>query len=147
MSVSAISTSNPVNQANVLQNTNQQRRAEFQQLTQALQSGNLTNAQQAFSALISNASSSGLLSVQLKQDLGKLGTALQSGNLTSARKAYSSVQQILQNSNPVAVHHHRPHRGEIGSHLLTSGFPNSSSGAGSSPASQSDVLQPVNLTA
>jgi|HubBroStandDraft_4_1064222.scaffolds.fasta_scaffold1229033_1 hypothetical protein len=44
MSVSAISPSNPLLQANILQTTKQQQQTEFQQLTQALQSGNLTNA-------------------------------------------------------------------------------------------------------
>jgi hypothetical protein len=147
MSVSAISSGNALNQVNMLQNTNQQRRAEFQQLTQALQSGNLSNAQQAFSALTGRATSSGFVSVQLAQDLSKLGSALQSGNLTSARQAYSSVQQNLQHSNPLAAHHHRPHHGGGGSHLLTSGFPDSTGNSDSSTTSPSNVFQPVNLTA
>src|SRR5580704_12952198 len=137
MSVSAIASNNLLNQTNSLPNTNQQQRTEFQQLTQALQSGNLTNARQAFGALTSNATNSGVLSVQLKQELGKLGSALQSGSLTSARQAYSSVQKDLQNPNPVAAHHHRPHHGL--SRILTSGFPDSTSGSGSSAASQSDI--------
>jgi hypothetical protein len=144
MSVSAISSGNVLNQANSLQNTHQQQRNQFQQFAQALQSGNLTGAQQAFSALTSSAASSGLLSVQLKQDLSKLGSALQSGNLTGARDAYTSVQQNLQNSNPVTAHHHRPHSGGGGLQFLTSGFPGSSN-SGSSAASASEVFQPVNL--
>ena len=146
MSVSAISLSNQLNQTHSLQNTNQQQRTEFQQLTQALQSGNLSNAQQAFSALTNSAKKSGLQSLQLTQDLSKLGSALGSGNLTSARQAYSSIQQNLQNFNPMAAHHHRPHHGSE-SRLLTSGFPDGTSTSGSSGASQSDVLQPINLTA
>jgi len=90
MSVSAISSSNALNQANMLQNASQQPGTQFQQLTQALQTGNLSNAQQLFSALNSSAASSGLLSTQMKQDLSKLGSALQSGNLTGARQAYSA---------------------------------------------------------
>jgi hypothetical protein len=144
MSVSAISSNNALNQIASLPNTNQQQRTEFQQLTQALQSGNLSNAQQAFSALTNSATTSGLQSVQLTQELSKLGSALQSGSLTSARQAYSAVQQNLQNSNPMAAHHHRPHHG--GSQLLTSGFPDSTS-PGSSAASPSDVFQPINLSA
>ena len=147
MSVSANSSGNVLNQANSLQNASQQQRNEFQQLTQALQSGNLTNAQQAFGALTSSATSSGLLSVQLTQDLSKLGSALQSNNLTGARNAYSSVQQDLHNSNPRTAHHHHPHGGGGGSQFLTSGFPDSTSNPGSSAASQSNVFQPVNLTA
>jgi hypothetical protein len=145
MSVSAISSSNPLLQANIMQTTKQQQQTEFQQLTQALQSGNLTNAQQAFSALTNSATSSGLLSVQLKQDLSKLGSALQSGNLSSARQAYSSVQQNLH-SNSLAAHHHRPHNGGGASQFLTSGFPEITTGS-SAAASQNDVFQPVNLTA
>jgi HPt (histidine-containing phosphotransfer) domain-containing protein len=145
MSVSAISANNPLNQTTSLQNANQQQRAEFQQLTQALQSGNRTNAQEAFSALATSAKNSGLQSLQLTQDLTKLGSALQSGNLSSARQAYSSVQQNLQNSNPMAAHHHRP--GHSGSQLLTSGFPDTSSSPSNSVASQSGVFQPINLSA
>lgn len=147
MSVSAISSSNALMQANMLQSTNQQQRTEFQQLTQAIQSGNLSNAQQAFSALTNSATASGLQSVQLTEDLSKLGSALQSGSLSSARQAYSSVQQNLQNSNPVAAHHHRPHHGGGGSQILTSGFPDSATGPSSSATSQSELFQPINLTA
>jgi len=146
MNMSAISSSNPLNQASILQNANQQPGTQFQQLTQALQSGNLTSARQAFSALTNTATSSGLLSVQMSQDLGKLGSALQSGNLSNARQAYSSVQQNLQNSNHMAAHHHRPHYGRGDPQLVTSGFPDSSS-AGGSAAAQSNMFQPVNLTA
>jgi iron uptake system EfeUOB component EfeO/EfeM len=145
MSVAAIFSNSPFNQTNSLQNTNQQQRAEFQQLTQALQSGNLTNAQEAFSALATSAKNSGLESLQLTQELTKLGSALQSGNLSSARQAYSSVQQNLQNSNPIAAHHHRPHHG--GSQLLTSGFPDTTSSPSNSAATQSGVFQPINLSA
>jgi hypothetical protein len=83
----------------------------------------------------------------LTQDLNALGSALQSGNLTGARNAYSAVQQSLQNSNPMAAHHHRPHHGGAGSRILTSGFPDSTSNSGISTGSQSEAFQPVNLTA
>jgi iron uptake system EfeUOB component EfeO/EfeM len=146
MSISAISSSNPLNQADTLQKNNQQQRTEFQQLTQALQSGNLTNAQNAFSALTKSATSSGVQSLQLTQDLSRLGAALQSGDFSKARQAYSSVQQNLARSNPIAVHHHRAHHGGA-SQILTSGFPNSASSPVSSAANQTAVSQPVNLTA
>jgi len=147
MSVSAIFPSSALNQTNDVQNTNQQRRTAFQQLTQALQSGNLTNAQQAFGALAKNATSSGLQSVQLTQNLNTLGTALQSGDLAGARDAYSLVQQGLQSPNSMAAHHHRPHHGGGGSRVLTSGFPGDTSNAGSNASSPSEVFQPVNLMA
>src|SRR5271156_529831 len=145
MSIAAIASS-MLNQANLPQNANQPQGTQFQQLTQALQSGNLTSAQQAFSSLTSSATNFGLLSVQMTQDLSKLGSALQSGNLTSARQAYSSVQQNLQNSNHMAAHHHRPHHGGGESQLLTSGFADST-GTDDSAADPTDVFQPVNLTA
>jgi len=144
MLLSAISAGSAVNQANNLLNRNQKQRTEFQQLTQALQSGNLTTAQQAFSALTNSAKSSGIQGVRLTQDLNALGSALQSGNLSGARNAYSAVQQNLQTSSSMAAHHHRPHHG--GSRLLTSGFPDTSN-SGSSSASPSDVFPPLNLTA
>jgi len=144
MNISALlpSTLNP---SSNLQTANQQQRTDFQQLTQALQSGNLTTAQQAFSALTNSATGSGLQSLQLTQDLNALGSALQSGNLTGARNAYSSVEQSLQNSNPIAAHHHHSHGGG-GLHSLTSGFPDSTSSPDSTSAAPTDVFQPVNLT-
>jgi hypothetical protein len=145
MNISALLPSSTLNQANPLQSAKQPQSTEFQQLTQALQSGNLATAQQAFSALTNSTAGSGLKSLQLTHDLNAVGSALQSSNLTGARNAYSSVQQSLQNSNPIAAHHHRSHGGG-GSHSLTSGFPGSSS-SGSSATGQSDVFQPVNLTA
>jgi outer membrane protein assembly factor BamD (BamD/ComL family) len=147
MSVSAIFPSSTLSQINNPQNANQQRRTEFQELTKALQSGNLTNAQQAFGSLTNSAASSGLQSVKLTQDLNALGSALQSGNLTGARNAYSAVQQSLQNSNPMAAHHHHPHHGGGGSRILTSGFPDGTGNSGISTGSQSEAFQPVNLTA
>jgi hypothetical protein len=147
MTVSAIFPSSELNQTNNLQSANQQRRTEFQQLAQALQSGNLTSAQQVLGALTKSAASSGIQNIHLTQDLNTLGVALQSGDLAGARAAYTSVQQGVQNSNPMVAHHHRPHHGGGGSHLLTSGFPGATSNSGSSAASQSDVFEPVNLTA
>lgn len=143
MSISAISSSNPLLQMSNLQNLNQPQQSEFQQLAQALQSGNLSSAQQVFGALIGSTKTSGLQSVQLTQDLNKLGSALQSGNLSSARQAYSTVQQNLQSSHPLAAHHHRGHH-EGGSEFVTSGFPGSGS---SGSLAASNLSQAVNLTA
>lgn len=143
MSISAISSTNPLLQAGNLQNLNQQQNTGFQQLAQALQSGNLTSAQQVFGALTGTTATSGLQSVQLTQDLSKLGSALQSGNLSSARQAYSTIQQNLQSSHPLTAHHNRPHQ-DTGSQFLTSGFPGSSSLAS---LAANNVSQPLNLTA
>jgi hypothetical protein len=144
MSVSAIFPGRDPSSINNLQNTNQQLRTEFQQLTQALQSGSMTNAQQAFGALTTSKTSSGIQSVQSAQDLNTLGSALQFGDLASARDAYSAVQQGAQKTNAVAAHHHRPRHGGGGSLVLTSGFPGNT---GINDTQPSEVFQPVNLKA
>jgi hypothetical protein len=144
MSVSAIFPSSDPRSINHLQNTNQQLRTEFQQLTQALQSGSLTNAQQAFGALTKSTTSS---SVQSAQNLNTLASALQSGDLSGARDAYSAVQQGSQKTNPVAAHHHRPRHGGGGSLVLTSGFPGSAGNSGINDTQPSEVFQPVNMRA
>jgi len=130
-------------QAGSLRNLSQQQNTEFQQLAQALQSGNLSSAQQVLGTLTSGTATSGLQSLQLTQDLNQLGSALQSGNLSSARQAYSTIQQNLQSSHPLTAHHNRPHR-DTGSQFLTSGFPGSSTPG--SPAA-SNISQLLNLTA
>jgi len=76
MSISAISSVNQLLQAGNLQNLNQQQKTEFHQLAQALQPGNLSNAQQVLGALTGTTATSGPQSVQLTQDLNKLGSAL-----------------------------------------------------------------------
>src|SRR5579864_4934385 len=143
MSVSAIFPSSDPSSINNLQNTNQQLRTEFQQLAQALQSGSLTNAQQAFGALTTSKTSSGIQSVQSAQDLNTLASALQSGDLAGARDAYSAVQQDHHGTNPVAAHHHRPRHGGGGSLVLTSGFPGNSGNTGINDTQPSEVFQPV----
>jgi hypothetical protein len=147
MYVSAIFPGSAPSQANAVQNPNQQRRTGFQQLTQALRSGNLNSAQQAFGALTKSAITSGLQSVQLSQDLNTLRSALQSGDLAGARDAYSSVRESLQNSNSMAARHHRPHHEGGGARVLTSGFPGNASSSNTIADHPGEVFQPVNLTA
>jgi hypothetical protein len=80
-----------------LQNNFQQRRNAFDELAQALQSGNLTQAQQAFSLLTQSAPNSGQAqNGLLKDDFNSLAQALQSGDLDGARKAFATIQQDLQ---------------------------------------------------
>ena len=123
MSVAGISSTSPLNPSN-LQSFFQQRRSDFQQLSQALQSGDLAGAQAAFDALSNlgqNASSSASSSTansgpfrnsKLAQDFNNLGQELQSGDLAGAQQAFATLQQDLkasrhhfggrsgQNSNP-----------------------------------------------
>jgi len=85
----------------------QQRRADFQQLSQALQSGDLSGAQQAFNALStlqSSGRSRGQNNSQLSQDFSAIGQALQSGNLAGAQQAFSNFQQDLPEAR--GQHHH-----------------------------------------
>ncbi len=148
MSISAIS-SNAQTQATLLQSLLQQGRAQFQNLAQDLQSGNLAAAQQDFSQLTQNASSSGSASssvsgsstaslpatatLQIKQDLSTLASSLQSGSLSDAQKAYASLQQDLPASNSNGqVHHHHHHA--VPESTQSSTVP-ASSGANTSPSS------------
>jgi hypothetical protein len=145
MSVSAIVSSSAVNQANNLQISNQQQRTEFLKLTQALQSGNLTSAQQASQSLSNSLTSlASLQRAQLTRDLSALGSNLPSGHVAGASNAYSAASQNTQAPAHAAHHHH--HGGGGGLPALTSGFPDSSSSA-VSIADASDVFQSVNVTA
>jgi hypothetical protein len=97
---------------------------EMQQLSQDLQSGNLSAAQSDFatlqaafsqpaaaSASTSTAStSSSSTSNPITQAFNQLATDLKSGNLTAAQKDYSTVQQDLQSQGgPSTGHHHHRH--------------------------------------
>jgi hypothetical protein len=100
MSISALS-SNLVNDLSQQQNPFRQIRQDFNQLASALQSGDLSGAQSAFSSLQqllqgrqSNASSNGPSTIQT--DFASLGQALQSGDLNQAQNVFSQLQKDLQ---------------------------------------------------
>jgi thioredoxin-like negative regulator of GroEL len=85
----------------------------FQELIQALQSGDLAGAQQAYSALsqqtpgntpISSSSSKGMT---LQQEFGAIGKALQSGDLKGAQDAFAKLQQDIQSSGRAHGRHHK----------------------------------------
>ncbi len=103
----------------------------FQQLATALQSGNLTAAQQAYSSLASSLqnSSSAQSSNPLSADFTALGQALQSGNLSAAQQAFSNLQQAaVQQFGGVEGHHHHHGGGggaEVQSSLSTDAAPDS----------------------
>jgi DNA-binding FadR family transcriptional regulator len=114
MSISAVSSNVTAYQTNA-QNSFRERRADFQQLAQALQSGNMTGAQQAFAALQQAGSSSGAQgqssppsgqSNPLANDFSTLGQALQAGDLSSAQKAFATLQQDMQGIRQAHHHHH-----------------------------------------
>lgn len=136
------------------------RNGGFQQIAQALQSGNLSSATQIFTALTQNAaSSSAIQNAQVTQDLNALGTALQSGNLSAARQAYSSFKQDLRNANPATGMHHHHHHGreripqasspgsDFGANVPTSVFSANGSNIGGNATSPGGSLLPFGLAA
>jgi hypothetical protein len=116
MSVSGVSNTN-FYQTNSAQTNFQQIRDAFQQLGQALQSGDLNAAQQAFAALqqlMPNLSAGsqtqtgqqGSGQSQFAADLSALSQALQSGDLTKAQDAFAKLQQDMQSAHKRHHHHH-----------------------------------------
>jgi len=79
----------------------------FNQLSQDLQSGNLSAAQSDFAtlqkAISQPATTSPTTSDPVTQAFHQLATDLQSGNLSAAQKDFSTLQQDLQASR---FHHH-----------------------------------------
>ncbi len=87
----------------------QQFQAEFKQLGEDLQSGNLTAAQTDFAALqkdspqlTSTSSQSSPIALELKQ----LAQDLQSGNTTAAQQDFANLQQSFQSQGTQSHHHH-----------------------------------------
>jgi hypothetical protein len=109
MSISAINSNQNASQLSSQVNYKQVK-ADFQSVTQALQSGDITTAQQAFAALqkddpkVAQAlSQSGQNSSNPQSTaLQALSTALQSGNVTGAQTALASLQQAHKGHH----HHH-----------------------------------------
>jgi hypothetical protein len=117
----------------------------LQQLSQALQSGNLQGAQSAFATLQSGlpaslggtAASFGATSLgatsattatsgtsstsnPIATDMQSLAQALQSGNLSAAQAAFAKLQQDSSSSSQVQGHHHHHHHGGNSSSSSTS---------------------------
>jgi outer membrane protein assembly factor BamD (BamD/ComL family) len=102
----------------------QQIKTEFEQLGQALQSGNLTQAQSDFATLSQNISaanqSSGATTPATNtspaaQAFAQLGQDLQSGNLQGAQQDFTNLQQDVQQSSSQQAgghHGHHHHRAE-----------------------------------
>jgi hypothetical protein len=136
MSISPVSLSYSMLQSS----SGSSRRQDFTQLGNALQSGNLQGAQQAFSSLEqlqggqSSSSSSGSTSSAssgpgttgtggpanpIANDFAALGQALSSGDLTQAQSAFSQLQTDVQaakqsgfsSATTQAQGHHHNHRG------------------------------------
>lgn len=122
-----------------------QGKQDFSDLATALQSGNLSGAQAAFTAFQhdldqatqqQNSQAQGVSSTQsstMKQDMQSLSTALQSGNTASAQSAFSTLQQDLQASQQLTAdghhHHHHHSASDSQSSSTSSGTVQSISGA------------------
>jgi hypothetical protein len=107
MSISAISNTN----VSYYQTTNAQNdpRRAFAQLASAIQSGNLDNAQQAYSTLTDTQASSGQTidpNSPLGQALSQIGQDLQSGDINGAQQVLSNLQSARGGG-----HHHHHHGG------------------------------------
>jgi outer membrane protein assembly factor BamD (BamD/ComL family) len=94
----------------------QQFQKEFQQLGQALQSGNLSAAQADFASLQQNSPSSSpttsaSTASPIAQAFSQLGKDLQSGNLPAAQQDFSNIRQDTQSQSTQAHHHHHHHGG------------------------------------
>ena len=84
---------------------------QFQQLGQALQSGNLSSAQSDFATLQAAfsqpaATTGNATSSPIKQAFNQLASDLQSGNLSAAQKDYSAVQQNFQGARGTVSRSH-----------------------------------------
>jgi len=101
------------------QSSSSSAQAEFQQLGQDLQSGNLSAARQDFATIeqnvrqrtsqiihhhhhFSGGGSQSSSANSLAEDFGTLGQDLQSGNISGAQSAFAQLQQSLQSSDPFA---------------------------------------------
>ena len=106
MSIGSISTATPSYSPYA---SNQQTPAQqsFSQLMQAIQSGNLQSAQQAFAAFTQNApqTQNGQNS-PFGQAVSQIGAALSSGNIAQAQSTLQSLQSQMQ-AHRGGHHHHR----------------------------------------
>jgi hypothetical protein len=106
MSISGISTATPsyssfaTNQQNPVQQS-------FSQLMQAIQSGNLQAAQQAYTTLTQNAPQNpNSQNSPFGQAISQIGAALSSGNIGQAQSTLQSLQSQMQ-AHRGGHHHHR----------------------------------------
>ncbi|HXC56508.1 MAG TPA: hypothetical protein VNU97_14515 [Rhizomicrobium sp.] len=104
MSVGSLSASTPSYTFNQQQNPAQQ---GFSQLMQAIQSGNLQAAQQAYAAFTQNAPASQTgQNSPLAQAVSQIGTALSSGNIGQAQATVQALQSQMK-AHHGGHHHHK----------------------------------------
>ena len=101
MTISAISSAS-ANPFYAAQNSAQQ---SFSQLVSAIQSGNLSAAQSAFSSFTQGAAGQIDPNSPFAQAINQIGQDLQSGNIDAAQQALTSLKQTA------SAHHHHHHHG------------------------------------
>ena len=134
MTVSAISSLSASSVANF-----QSDRQAFGQLTNALQSGNLTAAQDAYNTLASSPIAQG--NSPFAQALQQIGQDLQSGDIADAQKALASLQQQARGGH----HHHHHHGGGVSGASEASKTSDSSASDPNADSSTNTLLQ-IDLT-
>jgi hypothetical protein len=102
-------------------------RLQFNQLAKAVNSGNLTGAQQAFAQLSQalgdssgGSNNAGTSNDPVAQALATIGQALQSGDIGSAQQALASLQQQTQGARG-HHHHHGGQRHDAGANGSATG--------------------------
>jgi hypothetical protein len=111
----------------------QTQRQAFSQLTNALQSGNLSAAQDAYNTLSSSPAAQG--NGAFAQALQQIGQDLQSGDLEDAQKTLASLQQQQQ-----AHGHHHHHGGGVSSAPDSSQTPNSTNASSPDDNDNTDTI-------
>jgi hypothetical protein len=139
MSISSISSNSDYNQNYLINGSNslkQQGQQDFKSLADALQSGDLSGAQNAFAALLqlfpnssspannqtqsaatSSAAGSSNSTNSITNDLSTLGQAIQSGDLTGAQNDFSKLMQDIKLIG--GGHHHHHHKASANSQDAT----------------------------
>jgi len=112
-------------------------RQEFSQLTDAINSGDLTSAQSAYSALAQSPAAQG--NGPFAQALQQIGQDLQSGDIGGAQKALAALQQKVHG------HHHHHHGG--GAPPKDADDSNSSTSSTTSTQSTTSSSNAVDVTA
>ena len=154
MAVSGIFANTAINQTSNSQTKFRQVTNDFQQLGQALQSGDLNAAKQAFAALqqfvpnLSSASQAqngqqGSSQNPLLADLSAIGKALQSGDLSAAKSAFAKLKQDVQSVSQKGSYQ-RHHKTGSFQNALSSLTGSSSQTSGSSSPAQS-IGQKINI--
>jgi len=106
----------------------------FNQLTQAIQSGNLSGAQQAYSSLtqLQSQGQGPSANSPLGQALTQIGQDLQDGSLSSAQQ---TLQSLPQQSQQAHGHHHHGGGGKAASSSTSSSATSSTSASSTSTSS------------